>query len=155
MEIRCLSNLLPALSCAKKIDRDPKVSESPRKIDSIHQNDGIVATRACAVATKKWRTGPQTEFLSPRLKTSRLLTLVEYSLVSDGTTAGSANGSNLGATPSGPPALLVFKALNFLDIDSSEIEVVEIVCVMQCRIISCFYWWTDGTSWKASSFYCL
>ena len=53
MEIRCLSNLLPALSCAKKIDRDPKVSESPRKIDSIHQNDGIVATRACAVATKK------------------------------------------------------------------------------------------------------
>ena len=49
--------------------------------------------------------------------------------MSDGTTAGSANGSNLGATPSGPPALLVFKALNFLDIDSSEIEVVEIVCV--------------------------
>ena len=49
--------------------------------------------------------------------------------MSDGTTAGSANGSNLGATPSGRPALLVFKALNFLDIDSSEIEVVEIVCV--------------------------
>ena len=49
--------------------------------------------------------------------------------MSDGTTAGSANGSNLGATPSCPPALLVFKALNFLDIDSSEIEVVEIVCV--------------------------
>ena len=49
--------------------------------------------------------------------------------MSDGTTAGSANGSNLGATPSVPPALLVFKALNFLDIDSSEIEVVEIVCV--------------------------
>ena len=49
--------------------------------------------------------------------------------MSDGTTAGSANGSNLGATLSGPPALLVFKALNFLDIDSSEIEVVEIVCV--------------------------
>ena len=41
-----------ALSCAKKIDRDPKVSESPRKIDSIHQNNSIVATRACAVATK-------------------------------------------------------------------------------------------------------
>jgi len=35
-----------------KIDRDPKVSESPRKIDPIHQNDSIVATRACAVATK-------------------------------------------------------------------------------------------------------
>ena len=52
IEIGCLSNLLPALSCAKKIDRDPKVSESPRKIDSIHQNDSIVATRACAVATK-------------------------------------------------------------------------------------------------------
>ena len=34
------------------IDRDPKVSESPCKIDSIHQNDSIVATRACAVATK-------------------------------------------------------------------------------------------------------
>ena len=49
--------------------------------------------------------------------------------MSDGTTAGSANGSNLGATPSSPPALLGFKALNFLDIDSSEIEVVEIVCV--------------------------
>ena len=49
--------------------------------------------------------------------------------MSDGTTAGSANVSNLGATPSGPPALLVFKALNFLDIDSSEIAVVEIVCV--------------------------
>ena len=52
IEIGCLSNLLPALSCAKKIDRDPKVSESPRKIDSIHQNDSIVATRACVVATK-------------------------------------------------------------------------------------------------------
>jgi len=36
-----------------KIDRDPKVSESPAKIDSIHQNDSIVATRACAVATKR------------------------------------------------------------------------------------------------------
>ena len=58
MEIRCLSNLLPALSCAKKIDRDPKVSESPRKIDSIHQNDSIVATRACAVATKKMKNRP-------------------------------------------------------------------------------------------------
>jgi len=44
--------LLPALSCAKKIDRDPKVYESPRKIDYIHQNDSIVATRACTVATK-------------------------------------------------------------------------------------------------------
>ena len=31
-----------------------EVSESPRKIDSIHQNDSIVATRACAVATK-WK----------------------------------------------------------------------------------------------------
>ena len=46
-----------ALSCAKKIDRDPKVSESPRKIDSIHQNDSTVATRACAVATKRERVG--------------------------------------------------------------------------------------------------
>ena len=36
----------------KKIDRDPKVSESLRKIDSIHQNDSVVATHACAVATK-------------------------------------------------------------------------------------------------------
>ena len=52
VEIGCLSNLLPALSCTKKIDRDPKVSESPRKINSIHQNDSILATRACAVATK-------------------------------------------------------------------------------------------------------
>ena len=52
IEIGRLSNLLPALSCATKIDRDPKVSESPRKIDSIHQNDSIVATRACAVAPK-------------------------------------------------------------------------------------------------------
>ena len=52
IEIRCLLNLLPALSCAKEIDRDPKLSESPRKIDSIHQNDSIVATRARAVATK-------------------------------------------------------------------------------------------------------
>ena len=58
IEIGCLSNLLPALSCAKKIDRDPKVSESPRKIDSIHQNDSIVATRACAVATKKMKNRP-------------------------------------------------------------------------------------------------
>ena len=51
----CLSNLLQftTLSCAKKIDCDPKVSESPRKIDSIHQNDSIEATRTCAVATKK------------------------------------------------------------------------------------------------------
>jgi len=54
IEIGCLSNLLPALSSAKKIDRDPKVSESPRKIDSIHQSDSIVATRACAVATKMY-----------------------------------------------------------------------------------------------------
>ena len=44
---------IPAgLSRFQKIDRDLKVSESPRKIDSIHQNDSIVATRACAVATK-------------------------------------------------------------------------------------------------------
>ena len=41
MELSNLSNLLPASSCAKKIDRDPKASESPRKIDSIHQNDSI------------------------------------------------------------------------------------------------------------------
>ena len=41
-----------ALSYAKKIDRDPKVSESPRKIDSIHQNNSVVATRSCTVATK-------------------------------------------------------------------------------------------------------
>ena len=52
MEIRCFSNLLQAISCAKKIDRDPKVSESPCKIDSIHQNDSIVATRARVVDTK-------------------------------------------------------------------------------------------------------
>ena len=52
MEIRCLSNLLQAISCTKKIDRDPKVSESPCKIDSIHQNDSIVATRARVVDTK-------------------------------------------------------------------------------------------------------
>ena len=52
IEIGCLSNLLLALLCAKKIDRDPKVSESLHKIDSIHQNDSVVATRACAVATK-------------------------------------------------------------------------------------------------------
>ena len=52
MEIRCLSNLLQAISCAKKIDRDPKVSESPCKIDSIHQNDSIVATRARVVDAK-------------------------------------------------------------------------------------------------------
>ena len=57
------------------------------------------------------------------------MTLIEYRLVSDGTTDGSANGSNLGVTPSGPPALLGFRALNFLDIDSSEIEMVEIICV--------------------------
>ena len=52
MKIRCLSNLLQAILCAKKIDRDPKVSESPCKIDSIHQNDSIVATRARVVDTK-------------------------------------------------------------------------------------------------------
>ena len=32
-------------------------------------------------------------------------------------------------TSSGPLALLGFRVLNFLDIDSSEIEMVEIVCV--------------------------
>ena len=64
--------------------------------------------------------------------------------MSDGTTAGSADSSDLGVTSSGPLALLGFRALNFLDIDSSEIEMVEIVC--QCRIISCFYRWTDGVS---------
>ena len=49
--------------------------------------------------------------------------------MSDGTTAGSADSSDLGVTSSGSPALLGFRALNFLDIDSSEIEMVEIVCV--------------------------
>ena len=49
--------------------------------------------------------------------------------MSDGTTAGSADNSILGITSSGPPALLGFRGLNFLDIDSSEIEMVEIVCV--------------------------
>ena len=49
--------------------------------------------------------------------------------MSDGTTAGSADSSDLGVTSSGPPALLGFRTLNFLDIDSSEIEMVEIVCV--------------------------
>lgn len=49
--------------------------------------------------------------------------------MSDGTTAGSADSSDLGVTSSGPLALLGFRALNFLDIDSSEIEMVEIVCV--------------------------
>ena len=34
-------------------DHDPKVFESPCKIDSIHQNDSIVANRARAVATIK------------------------------------------------------------------------------------------------------
>ena len=34
------------------MDRDPKVSKSPCKIDYIHQNDSIVASRARAVATK-------------------------------------------------------------------------------------------------------
>ena len=45
--------MLIKFTTGKKIDRDPKVSESPRKIDSIHQNDSIVATRTCAVATKR------------------------------------------------------------------------------------------------------
>ena len=49
--------------------------------------------------------------------------------MSDGTTAGSADSSDLGVTLSGHLALLGFRALNFLDIDSSEIEMVEIVCV--------------------------
>ena len=57
------------------------------------------------------------------------MTLIEYSLVSDGTTAGSANSSNLGVIPSGPSALLGFRALIFLNKESSEIEMVEIVCV--------------------------
>ena len=78
---------------------------------------------------KTWRRGPPKEFLSPRIKTLPLLTLIEYSLVSDGTTAGSADSSDLGVTSSGPLALLGFRALNFLDIDSFEIEMVEIVCV--------------------------
>ena len=45
-----------ALSCAKKIDRDPKVSESPsvKSTLSIKTNafDSIVATRVRAVAAK-------------------------------------------------------------------------------------------------------
>ena len=48
----------------------------------------------------------------PLFKNSTLSTLIEYSLVSDRTTAGSANS---------PPALI------FLDMDSSEIEMEEIV----------------------------
>ena len=47
-----LIKFITGIIVRKKIDRDPKVSESPRKIESIHQNDSIVATRACAVAAK-------------------------------------------------------------------------------------------------------
>ena len=43
------------------------------------------------------------------------------------TTAGSANRSNLGVISSSHPAL--FRPLTFLDIDLSQIEMVEIVCV--------------------------
>ena len=53
IEIECLPNLLRASSCAKKINRDLKVSKSCfGKINAIHQNDSIVATRTCTVATK-------------------------------------------------------------------------------------------------------
>ena len=53
--------------------------------------------------------------------------LLAYSLVSGETIAGSANRSNLGVIPSGPAALFGFRALIFLDTDSSGIEQEEIV----------------------------
>ena len=49
--------------------------------------------------------------------------------MSDGTTAGSANRNNLGVIPSGPSALSIFRALIFLDMEFSEIETSEIVCI--------------------------
>ena len=58
------------------------------------------------------------------LFSSPLLTLIEYSLV--GTTPAQLTAAILGVTPSGHPALLGFRALIFLDIDSSVIEMVEI-----------------------------
>ena len=54
--------------------------------------------------------------------------LLANSLASEETIAGSANRSNLGDIQSGPAALFNFKALIFLDTNSSGIEQEEIVC---------------------------
>ena len=55
MKIGLLSKLLLALSCIKKIDRLRKLLQDALDVIvvSIHQNDRIVATCACAVATTR------------------------------------------------------------------------------------------------------
>ena len=53
--------------------------------------------------------------------------LIEYNSMSGETIAGSANRSSLGVIKSGPAALLGFRDLIFLDINSLEIETEEIV----------------------------
>lgn len=54
--------------------------------------------------------------------------VLAYSFVSGETIAGSTNRSNLGVIQSGPAALFGFRALIFLDTNSSGVEKEEIVC---------------------------
>ena len=62
--------------------------------------------------------------------------LLAYTLISGETIAGSANRSNLGVIPSGSAALFGFRALIFLDIDSSGIEQEEIVCTGEPSLLT-------------------
>ena len=64
--------------------------------------------------------------------------LLAYSLVSGETIAGSAKRSSLGVIPSGPAALFAFRALIFLDTDSSGIEQEEIVCTGEPSLLIAF-----------------
>ena len=65
--------------------------------------------------------------------------LLAYSLVSGETIAGSANRSNLGVIPSGSAALFRFRALFFLDTDSSGFEQEEIVCTGEPSLLTAFH----------------
>ena len=50
----------------------------------------------------------------------------------------SANRSNLGVIQSSPAALFGFRALSFLDTDSSGIEQEEIVCTGEPSLLTAF-----------------
>lgn len=81
--------------------------------------------------------------------------LLAYSFVSGETIAGSSNRSNLNVIQSGPEALFGFRALIFLDTNSSEIEKEEIVCTgVPLLLMHCLLCTTAGEflKWMKSQF---
>ena len=75
--------------------------------------------------------------------------LLAYSFVSGETIAGSSNRSNLNVIQSGPAALFGFRALIFLDTNSSGIEKKKLF-VLVCHYYSCtaFCVQPPGSSWN-------